>query len=1017
MAGNNTVRGAIEIKQNIAEQMRLAQTSTQTYIKTVKSLDQELRALERAKVKTGDLDMSDVRQAQTEMDRLKQAVRAISGTTGSVEIQADTAQAETEISNFKGKVAGLVATIGITAVVKNAVTTGIDYNAMIEQSKTAWTTLLGDAQTATDQIAAVQQLAAATPYEFAGLDAVAKKLSMAGFAGDALREAMVNVGDAVSAIGGGQAELEGVSTALYQIYSKGKLSAEEMLQLAERGIPAWEILAGKLGVSTAELQEMTTAGEMMANEVLPLLVEGMGERFAGAMEAQSKTFNGMVSTLKDNLTQLSGQATEGMFDGMKGAIQDVMGEMDRLSETGELQSAMRSVGSALGTVVNVGAGVVKMLWDMRGAVAAAAVGFGAYKAVMLAQNGWKAVTGIYHGVQVALTAVRTAQQASTMATTAQTLAQAKNTVAGVAATASEAARAAATGASTGAVTLNTGAVVTNTAATNAATVATKLLAAAQAATPWGIIALAIGGVVAGFSALQNATAEINRPLTETREHLKEIETAYADAQNAARDSFDNQMADVATMQQEIESLDKLISQGASGRELDLAVDDLLERFPELEGAIENVNGKWEIQRDKVNEVVEAVKREIAAELARDELKAAMTQERDAQAELEKAQSNKEEYLAAHGQEWNRWQTAVTQAAQAESKAQQLEAEYAYQYTHPGDMTDAEIGALEKSAKAAREEANAQATARDSYGQNFIPYEQAIAAAQNTLENAQAASAAATAKYEQSFGSAQPQTEAEAAKASAYTADIMAKLESDLRPTIDAANAAQAYINAGDVTYGLKYAQNNGMHISDEEIQKAGTDAAAAAKLLTEKLEEAAEETLVQTKKMADDQLAAYGSEMSEFEKAALQNYSSTISDALSASSRTAGDSMANAIGWLRSWTLPIDITIKQTDGGITYTSGTERKYTTTGIKRGFAHGTKFAQAGAAWVGEEGPELVELPQGAAVTPVHQAEHRAQELAAQSTAPNITININRVDARDDRDVDDVVDRIVDALERTL
>jgi phage-related protein len=65
-----------------------------------------------------------------------------------------------------------------------------------------------------------------------------------------------------------------------------------------------------------------------------------------------------------------------------------------------------------------------------------------------------------------------------------------------------------------------------------------------------------------------------------------------------------------------------------------------------------------------------------------------------------------------------------------------------------------------------------------------------------------------------------------------------------------------------------------------------------------------------------------------------------------------------------------------------------------------AKGGDIIRAGAAIVGEAGPELLELPRGARVTP----------LAA---AGGITININGANIMDDYGVDRMMDRVVERL----
>lgn len=207
---------------------------------------------------------------------------------------------------------------------KQAIVTGIQYNAMMEQSEIAWTTILGSAEKAVETMQTLQQLGAETPFEFEELDSTAKLLNMAGFEGEELFKTLVNVGDAVSAIGGNGEVLEGIGTAIFQMATKGKVSAEEMNQLAERGIPAWGILADKMGVSTGELMDMVSSGQMLADDVIPLLVEGLGEKFGGSMEKQSQTFNGLMSTMRDNFKMMMAEVTKGLTEMIKSYLPTVI---------------------------------------------------------------------------------------------------------------------------------------------------------------------------------------------------------------------------------------------------------------------------------------------------------------------------------------------------------------------------------------------------------------------------------------------------------------------------------------------------------------------------------------------------------------------------------------------------------------------------------------------------------------------------------------------------------------------
>lgn len=221
------------------------------------------------------------------------------------------------------KALGLIS--GALAVIKGAVgIVGVQYDAMQEQSKIAWGTILGDQNEAIKTLDTLKKMGADTPFEFEGLDKSAKLLQMAGFHGKDLFKTLTDVGDAVSAIGGNDDVLQGVSMAIFQMASKGKVSAEEMNQLAERGIPAWKLISDQMHIPVQQLMQMSQNGKLYAKDVLPLLTKGMRDTFGGSMQKQSQTFNGMLSTIKDNTVQLAGVLAQPLFDKLKSGMQAVI---------------------------------------------------------------------------------------------------------------------------------------------------------------------------------------------------------------------------------------------------------------------------------------------------------------------------------------------------------------------------------------------------------------------------------------------------------------------------------------------------------------------------------------------------------------------------------------------------------------------------------------------------------------------------------------------------------------------
>src|SRR5256885_17235734 len=55
-----------------------------------------------------------------------------------------------------------------------------------------------------------------------------------------------------------------------------------------------------MGVTTAEAQKMSENGLLPAGKAINILLDGRGKAFGVGMQAQSKTFNGLLSLFKDN---------------------------------------------------------------------------------------------------------------------------------------------------------------------------------------------------------------------------------------------------------------------------------------------------------------------------------------------------------------------------------------------------------------------------------------------------------------------------------------------------------------------------------------------------------------------------------------------------------------------------------------------------------------------------------------------------------------------------------------------
>ncbi|MGF9893323.1 tape measure protein [Priestia megaterium] len=248
------------------------------------------------------------------------------------------------------KVAG-VAFAGVSTVIAK---TGVAYNAQMEQSNIAWGTLLKSQEAGVKMMQDLQTMGKYTPFETEELDSSAKLLKSFGVNAKDILPYLSALGDATSAIGGDGETLNSLSRAIGQIQAKGKLSSEEVNQMAEAGVGVWDILSKQMGKSTAEIMKMAQGGKLLSKDVIPMIIKGM-DQYSGAMDKQSKTFNGMISTLKDSYKITAAKLSVPLFEYLKGVLPQVQAQMDKftayISENPQkVQAVFNQIGSVVGTV-------------------------------------------------------------------------------------------------------------------------------------------------------------------------------------------------------------------------------------------------------------------------------------------------------------------------------------------------------------------------------------------------------------------------------------------------------------------------------------------------------------------------------------------------------------------------------------------------------------------------------------------------------------------------------------------
>lgn len=282
----------------------------------IKDLQRSIRALDAQE------PVVDVVVNTTHLERLQTTVlgvqTALTGGGGGAGLVQGLGAASRGLAGVGGSAAAAAGPVGAAAV------------AMVVAGDAAWHLgqMAADAETQVAQLDALtkgmgeetfgqlQEFAATTPFAIDEVTNATKRLVAAGIELEDIPDTVSDLGEVAAATG---VPLEQIATVFAQMVSKGKASYEELQQLAEAGIPVWSILADRLGLTVAEVQKLATEGKLSA-DAIKLLQESLAETYSGAMQRQAETFNGQMSTLKDNITQ-TGQAVGAVFlPAMKDAV-------------------------------------------------------------------------------------------------------------------------------------------------------------------------------------------------------------------------------------------------------------------------------------------------------------------------------------------------------------------------------------------------------------------------------------------------------------------------------------------------------------------------------------------------------------------------------------------------------------------------------------------------------------------------------------------------------------------------
>ena len=219
------------------------------------------------------------------------------------------------------RVGAALGALGVFAAGKAILQAGMN----MEQTRVAFATFLGDANKANNVIAQLNQFSNITPFNNDEVIKSGRVLLAAQLPAEKLTETLRKIGDVAA---GSQVPLNELTSIYAKILNKGKVQAEELNQLSERGIPILKVLADQYGVTTQEILEMGSEGKLTADVVGKAFstMSNEGGIFFNLMEKQSATAAGKLSTLQGSLGLLAAELGERANP----AVGDILGSLIEL---------------------------------------------------------------------------------------------------------------------------------------------------------------------------------------------------------------------------------------------------------------------------------------------------------------------------------------------------------------------------------------------------------------------------------------------------------------------------------------------------------------------------------------------------------------------------------------------------------------------------------------------------------------------------------------------------------------
>ena len=287
--------------------------------------------------------------------KLKSAERQTRTSAGSMEkdlkrVDRQSRSLTKSLGGIKGALIGIVGGVALRGI--------INVNKEFETLNLTLNTVFGSVEKGKAAMGFIEEFALKTPFTIQQLSKAMITLQATGI--EPTEKLLTTLGDAAAVTTDKVAAFE----ALVRVTSRSvaSIGLEELNQIAEKGLPVWDILQKRLGVSRLELSKVGKTAEG-AKEIMDALKDGLNERFGGGMARSATTLDTSLSNMAISGTQLIKALGDG---GLTKTLTSFAGSVKKLFD--EMKPFATFIGSVLSVAVDGLATAVSKIADAVGGV-------------------------------------------------------------------------------------------------------------------------------------------------------------------------------------------------------------------------------------------------------------------------------------------------------------------------------------------------------------------------------------------------------------------------------------------------------------------------------------------------------------------------------------------------------------------------------------------------------------------------------------------------------------------------